>query len=247
MQGKILEYNADLKRGLIHGEDGNEYRFIIDEFDSLINPAAGSEVTFEPIGDKATDLYIAANDEVEDIKATIYPTTHIGDTTLKKSMPAIMKFILIFGIGAFLVVILLSVLEDRQRKQLQVSYEDEIKNIENLIHDGHCSEAASEYLRSRDTRNEIDKKGGYYSFEPHPLQAHSIDIAECFAQRGNFANAIQILNIEEVNDIDYLRRASKVYEKAGDHAKAREAKSKADKYSPLSIRKNGVIKPEKRA
>lgn len=46
MQGKILDYSNEFKSGLIRGEDGNKYRFSIDDCKSAIKPRSGVEVDF---------------------------------------------------------------------------------------------------------------------------------------------------------------------------------------------------------
>lgn len=232
MRGKIIEFDSDHKRGLIRGENGNDYRFIIDESDSLINPTVGFDVYFEPDGDKATDLFMKSNGDVEDIKATIYPTTNIGAKKSKNSVSAIMILGLVLGIGTMMVILILSEVEQRKLKELQESYHSQIISIEKNIVDGDCPAAASEYKQAEETRNEIYAQGTYYSLEPHAVQAHAIDIAECFAQRKEFKDALLMLDIKTVNNVDYLKRAAKIYDSAGESAKARQAESKAAKFDP---------------
>lgn len=86
MQGKILDYNTEFKSGLIRGEDGNKYRFSIDDCKSAINPKANAEVDFEPSGDKAVEVYVMTKDTMEDIKDIAYSTRNVVFPTFKSTI-----------------------------------------------------------------------------------------------------------------------------------------------------------------
>lgn len=139
-------------------------------------------------------------------------------------------FITILGIAAFALVLVYSELEKRDIKETQNRYHAEIKNIGNYLEEGNCTKAALEYARAKETRDKIAKKGFYYSFDSHAKQAHAIEIAECFAHRKEFADALPLLDIEGINDQEDLLRASVIYKNAGDTLKAEEAKSKAETF-----------------
>lgn len=106
MQGKVLDYNSELKSGLIRGEDGNKYHFSIDECKSTITPKVGAEIDFEPHEDKAVEVYVLTKDAVDDIKdiassaatATANVATVVIDKT-KSIIPTIINFIILGSIG----------------------------------------------------------------------------------------------------------------------------------------------------
>lgn len=181
----------------------------------------GAEVDFESDGDVATDI---------DVLSAYTDDYHPDAPKTSAASKMLMKLSLIFGIGAFLAVMIYSEIERRQINETQKQYHEQLMKIKAYVNEGNCTEAASEYSRARETRKRVYELGLYYSIEPFAKQAHAIEIAECFAQSNDFINALKILDAEEVHDADYLRKASTIYENAGEKSKAQEAKSKADKY-----------------
>lgn len=224
MYGKIYHYSSDSKTGIIRDDEGKEYHFSIDDYQLPIRPLEGFEVSFESSGDKATNIGSVSSDNTSNKNFTVKKS--------KKFMSTIMKISLVFGIAAFVVIIMISEMEYRKVDKLQEMYNSQLKSIENNINVGNCAEAVIEYSRAREIRNEINQTGLYFSIESFEKQAHTLEIAECFAQYGEFANAIEMLDIERNHDANYLRRASAIYEKSGDHAKALEAQSKAQRIDP---------------
>lgn len=85
MQGKILDYNSEFKSGLIRGEDGNKYRFSIDDCKSAIKPRTNAEVDFEPSEDKAVEVYILTNDTIKDATDTLLSAAEMVLPTFKPS------------------------------------------------------------------------------------------------------------------------------------------------------------------
>lgn len=98
MQGKILDYNNDMKSGLIRGNDGNKYRFSIDDCKSSVKPHIGAEVDFETNGDKATDIYVLTSSISSNVQEGINSTA----TTAKKILPTIIIIIVVGIILLFL-------------------------------------------------------------------------------------------------------------------------------------------------
>jgi len=131
---------------------------------------------------------------------------------------------------ALIGVLIYSELEKIKSEEMQEQYHAEIKNIENYLNEGNCTQAASEYARAKETRDIIVKRGLYYSLGSHAKQAHAIVIAECFAKNKEFDTAVALLDSEVDEDPDYLLRASVIYKNAGELDKAEKAKSKAQKY-----------------
>lgn len=235
MHGKILDYNSDIKSGFLRDEDEKKYHYFIGDCTNPEKLQMGAEVDFEPDGERATKInvlepFIDPN-EVSISNAKL--AMKISVKRSKKFMSVVMILTLIAGIGALIVTLTISEMEQRKLENLQNIYDSQIRNIEKYISERNCSEAATEYARAGSTRSKIYKQGSYYSFQTHAVQAHAIDIAECFAQRKDFINATGMLDIKRTNDIDYLRRAANVYKKSGDNSKAAEAKYKAEKYVPI--------------
>jgi tetratricopeptide (TPR) repeat protein len=138
-------------------------------------------------------------------------------------------------VGAFTIIIFIALFiysnfEDRESKEMQNKYHLEIKNIENYLNEGNCTQASLEYDQAKVTRHAIDKRGLYYSFNTHSAAAHSLGIAECFAKKKEFDKAVSILDREGGSGPDYFLRASAIYKSAGELNKAQEAQAKAENF-----------------
>jgi len=131
---------------------------------------------------------------------------------------------------AFIALFIYSNFEERESKEMQNTYHAEIKKIENYLNEGNCTQAYLEYEQAKVIRHTIDKRGLYYSFNTHSAEAHSMEIAECFAQKKEFDKAVSILDREGGRGPDYFLRASAVYRSAGELKKAQEAQSKAENF-----------------
>ncbi|MCX6074249.1 MAG: hypothetical protein NTY39_08025 [Campylobacterales bacterium] len=231
MQGKILDYNSDMKSGFLRDESDNRYHFFMGDCTNPEKLKMGADVNFELDGEKATHITII--ESMRDISSTEEKFTKAA--SLKKSQKVIsilLILMLLFAIGGLIVIQRISALQDREFEKVEKRYESQIKNINQYLLKGECSKAASEYNQAGDTRKEIYKHGAYYSIETHAQHAHAIDIAECFANEKDFRNAVQMLDIKNANSPDYFNRASIVYKKAGDTARAKEAHIKAQEFLP---------------
>lgn len=228
MHGKITSYDDENEIGIIRGEDGKNYTMSVVDCMSIIAPNVGGDVNFRPSEDKATEIYV--------ISQQVHPTSmnpskpdsphHVS----KKPAPTLLPIVIVLSLASFIAVLIYGEIDRRNIKEVQNLYDSQIKKIETLIATANCTEAQAEYMRSQETRNQIFKMGLYYSLDSHPIQAHAIEIAECYANKKAFPEAIGMLDINAVNDPDYLLRASLIYKNSGDIAKAAEAKSMADKY-----------------
>lgn len=103
MQGKILGYNNEFKSGLIRGEDGNKYRFSIDDYKTDITPKIGAGVDFEFNGDKAVEIYVLnqKTEQIITIRSELTPT--ISPET-QKNLIQIVKKIVIWVVVSFAVI-----------------------------------------------------------------------------------------------------------------------------------------------
>lgn len=220
MRGKIFEYNSETKSGLIVSEDGATYTFIFEEYQSYSDPIPDGEVDFLVDESNAIEIY-PLHDEVE---------PHVTTKKSSRGSTVWMKLSLIVAIGVLLAVLVYSELERHNMKELQNVYHAQIEKIKEYVNEGNCDEAFSEYTHARETRKSVGELGLYYSIEPFAVQAHAIDIAECYAQSNNFENATNILDAEEVKSGEYQRKASEIYTKAGENEKARVAQLKAEKF-----------------
>lgn len=128
-------------------------------------------------------------------------------------------------------VLIYSHFEQKEADEIQNRYNEEIKNIENNLKDGNCTQAALEYDQAKVTRHDIDKRGLYYSFDTHASAAHSLEIAECFAQKKEFNHAVELLDREGGQGPDYFLRASVIYKNAGELSKAQAAKAKGESFN----------------
>ncbi len=57
MKGRILDYSIQNNSGAISGADGNRYQFSGSDWNDSDPPQRGMAVDFEPVGDRATQVY----------------------------------------------------------------------------------------------------------------------------------------------------------------------------------------------
>ncbi len=114
MQGKILDYNNEFKSGLIRGNDGNKYRFSVDDYESDGIPKVGAEVDFESNGDKAVEVYVL-DQRTEQASATkSEPTPTINpetQTNVVQMVKKIVIWIIVAIVGFYLILIFLKLQE----------------------------------------------------------------------------------------------------------------------------------------
>lgn len=231
MQGKILDYNSNMKSGFLRDESENKYHFFMGDCTNPEKLELGADVDFEYDGEKATKITVI--ESVKDMSAT--KAKFIKETSAKKSkkfISALLILILIVTIGALIGILVMSEMQDRKLKKVQKRYESQISSIKKYLLEGDCSNAASEYNQAIGTRSEIYKHGAYYSIQTHAQYGHAIDIAECFVNENDFSNAVKMLDIKNANDADYFNRASIIYKKAGDTQSAQAAHIKAQEIVP---------------
>lgn len=168
MQGKILDYNNEFKSGLIRGEDGNKYRFSIDDCKSAVTPIVGANVDFESSGDKAVEVYVLAQntDEANTIKSESTPT--INPETQKNVIQTVKK-IVIWGVVIIIGIILISFLVEFTQAKNEDTKIRELRNgcanndakacYELGISDYYVSSLNSEETVGLDEKNEVLAKG----------------------------------------------------------------------------------------
>lgn len=168
MQGKILDYNNELKSGLIRGEDGNKYRFSIDDCKSTIIPKVGADVDFDTNGDKAVEVYILdqKTDQANTVKSE--PTKPINQETHKNIVQTVKKIVIwliaiITGIMliSFLVAFTQAKNEDTKIRELRngCANNDAKACYELGISDFFGSSLNSEETVGLDEKNEALAKG----------------------------------------------------------------------------------------
>lgn len=230
MHGKIISYDNEEEIGIIRSEDGTEFTMSTVDCQSIIPPKIGADVNFEPRHDTATEIYVISSEVFHNVQhPSSYETTsehHIP----KNSSATLLPYVIIGSILIFVAVLIYGELGRRKLQTVQDTYDLQIKKIETLLASSDCNEAQNEYIRAKVTRKQIFQTGLYYSLDSHAKQAHAIDIAECYAKKHEFSDAMTLLDIQGIHDPDYLFRASKIYQDAGDASKADEAKSMAQKY-----------------
>ncbi len=148
----------------------------------------------------------------------------------KKSSSFTLKIVVFISIAAFIAVMIYSELDRRGIRDAQKEYQSTLSMIKQMVDAKNCADAAEQYIQAKEQRDKIAQSGLYYSLESHAKQAHAIEIAECFANQDQFDEAIDIIEMEEVHDPDYLFRAASIYERSGDVEKAEAAKIMAEKF-----------------
>lgn len=58
MKGKILSFDTTSRNGIISGDDGNRYNFVVDQWKSAVLPKGGSRVDFSAAGGLAEAIYL---------------------------------------------------------------------------------------------------------------------------------------------------------------------------------------------
>ena len=148
----------------------------------------------------------------------------------KKPITTLLPPIAICTAIIVIAVLIYGEIEKRKMEEIQTVYHEQIKDIEILLLNTDCIHAQKVYLDAQETREKIFKMGYYYALHSHAIQAHAIEIAECYAAKNEFDKAIEMLKIKTVHNPDYLFRASTIYKNSGDDEMAAEAKSMAEKY-----------------
>ncbi|MEA2019409.1 MAG: hypothetical protein U9N59_13305 [Campylobacterota bacterium] len=107
MIGKILGINEDGLGGVIRGEDGNRYKFTIEDIKNSSEPKVNDNVDFETDDKNAKEIYItksnsidmsAVSDKIKDIKipkVNIPKDVKIPKFSIKNKMPLVAAVILI--------------------------------------------------------------------------------------------------------------------------------------------------------
>lgn len=224
MYGKIISYDYETEIGLIKGEDNNNYTMSVVDCRSVILVTVGAEVNFEPHADQATEIYVLSS-EVHHRS----PPESIHHTP--KKSPSILPSL--FGIVSLLLFIGLMIYVELHRKQTREGhafYAAQIEEINTLLIHENCTGAKNEYFHAKGTREKIDKKGFYFNMHTHAQQAYAIEIAECYARKNEYDEAIGMLDINGRHTPNYLLRASVIYKNSGDTEMAEKAKSLADEF-----------------
>mgnify|MGYP001059035472 CR=1 FL=1 len=161
MQGKILDYNNEFKSGLIRGEDGNKYRFSIDDCKSELKPRPNAEVDFEPDGDKAVEIYVMTKDTVDDIKDVAFKakqaTVEIAKTGINKSKKLIPYIISLLVLGGIAILIAVIVEENDRREYHEQMAQERAKEVEatnRLKNDyNHLVSKCNDAIKQRDCKS----------------------------------------------------------------------------------------------
>jgi competence protein ComGC len=231
MQGKILDYNRDMKSGFLRDERENKYHFFVGDCTNPENLTIGADVDFEHDGEKATKItVIDLAREISENDAQL--TKKLSVKKSKKLISLLLNLILVVTIVGLIVIVIMSEMQKQKSEEVQKRYEAQISSIKKYLLEGDCANAALEYDQAGNTRSEIYKHGAYYSIETHAQHGHAIDIAECFANENDFKNAVKMLDIKNANNADYFNKASIIYKKAGDDESAQEAHFKAQQILP---------------
>lgn len=224
MHGKIIIYDSEVEIGLVRGEDGKNYTLSILDCRSSIAPIIGVDVNFEPHEDKATEIYVISTEvHHNSLAESIH---HIP----KKSPSTIPRLVAIGSLLIFIALLIYAELNRKKTREGHDFYASQIKEIEKQLINENCTGAKDEYFHAKDTRNKIEKRGFYFSMNNHAEQAHAIEIAECYARKNEYSEAISMLDINDTHTPDYLLRASVIYKGSGDIEMAEKAKSMADEF-----------------
>jgi len=182
MNGKILDYNSELKSGLIRGNDGNKYRFSIDDCKSDLKPRPNAEVDFEPSSDKATEIYILTKDSIDDIKDLASSVVGVTTNTVKASTGKIKKVILTvisIGILGFIIVVIINLAVYYNEKQEILKTNTQISE---LVSEG------DRLLRANDFQNAVFKYEAAKKIDPYSDSTYRVPtgwrydykMAECY-------------------------------------------------------------------
>ncbi|MDP3441723.1 MAG: hypothetical protein Q8T08_02585 [Ignavibacteria bacterium] len=188
MQGKILDYNNEFKSGLIRGEDGNKYRFSIDDCKSDLKPRPNAEVDFEANGDKAVEIYVMTKDTVSAAVDASVLAAKASTSVIKKIMP--------YAILIAVVIVLVSLIAVASDKYDSYQYEEARKHEEAkikqdsekaklLFQDKQYNEALALYTDLFSRRNDVN---------------FNLMAAECLIKLNNPIRAEAVLRKVDVSD-----------------------------------------------
>jgi len=231
MQGKILDYNNEFKSGLIRGNDGNKYRFSIDDCKSDLKPRANAEVDFEVNGDKAVEIYILTKDAIDDIKDIASSAANTTVTAAKATTNTIKKFIPILIIIAILGGIVIFISEVVIPQQKENERQIELKKLKAIVSE------ANTLFKNHDYQDAISKYESAKLMDPAYYDTWKYDhkIAECYLAMNKPQKALSLMgNPPNSKDLGYANNpleygvqteqnanscilASKIYKQIGDH------------------------------
>lgn len=227
MNGKILEYNNEYKSGLIRGEDGNKYRFSIDDCKSEIKPRVNAEVDFEPSGDKAIEIYVLTKDTVDDIKdiassavkATVTVARAASEKT--KAKPKIITLMIIGLIGWSIWYVIAIYLPEKKEHQKEQDIEQQrialIAEGDQLLKSGNYANAITRY----ESAKALDSDRYHQSFRQcindnidRPcgiIEQYDFKIAEAYIGLNNPDKVMQLLG-DPQPEIPYDNKKAIIYQ-----------------------------------
>lgn len=203
MQGKILDYNNELKSGLIRGNDGNKYRFNIDDCKSTIKPKVNAEVDFEANADKAVEIYVLTKDTMDDVKnvasSTVNATAYVAKVGAEKSKKLIPMLLSLVFIGALVGIIAFLVDQSERRKhaeqldQERQEYADLISRADQLIRSKDC------LLAENILQDANQKLSTNSSLTDENQWVHRYDLAECYLGHNKQKKALSLTEEEALH------------------------------------------------
>ena len=206
MNGKILDYNSELKSGLIRGNDGNKYHFSIDDCKSTISPKSGADVDFEANGDKAVEIYILTKDAIDTIKETATDATvlavKVSTSSIKKIMP--------YAVLTAIVIILVSLISVANTEYENYQHEEFIKQEQTKI--DHDNEKAKLLFQNKQYNEALVLYTDLINRNNDRSQAVTFTLmaAECLIKLNNPIRAVAVLEkIFDYGDFSYLAETEK--------------------------------------
>lgn len=233
MQGKILDYNNEFKSGLIRGEDGNKYRFSIDDCQSAINPRTNAEVDFEPSEDKAVEVYVLTKDTVDDIKdvasLAVNATTNVAREAVEKTkliIPTIITLVILGGIGLAIWYVVNDYLPQQKRLQIEEDRVALMKEGNQLLKSGDYQNAISKF----ESAKTLDQNNYYKSYRQcinddtsgscESIEQYDFKIAQAYIGLKNPDQVLQLLG-DPWSDTPGNPKAISIFEQIGNHPMCR--------------------------
>jgi ElaB/YqjD/DUF883 family membrane-anchored ribosome-binding protein len=214
MQGKILDYNTEFKSGLIRGEDGNKYRFSIDDCKSDLKPRANVEVDFEANSDKAVEIYVMTKDTLDDVKdvasSAINATAYAAKVGADKSKKFIPIFFGLIIAGALVIGVIVLVADQSQKQKYAEQLDQERQQINSIKNEyTDLTSKANQLMQSKDCvqaekilQDANQKLSTNPSLTDENQWTHKYDLAECYLSSNKPMKALSIIENPPTYDFD---------------------------------------------
>lgn len=204
MKGIILDWDDNLKTGLIRGNDDKKYKFSPADWKTKdVSPKAGHEVDFDVNGGSAENVYrlkasTPASDMIDNAK-------HISSRTIPLVVKIIISLAILLTISIGISIIIDNI-EKSKHEQKYEEYQSILHQGDSYFKEGKFDEALSEYYKA-------DSYGVKAEIRNFGIDVRRYEKAYCKLIQNKASECIELLDTEHLKNNEYILRG-KCFEKA---------------------------------